>query len=497
MGRKNYMFYILLPVLAFLFTGCEPDLKNPNIILMMADDLGWGDTGYNGNEIIQTPHLDQMSEEGIRFNRFYSGSAVCSPTRASVLTGRNPFRMGVFTANKGILRPEEITIAEALKTHGYVTGHFGKWHLGTLTYEESESNRGRPGNLKDYNPPALHGFDVAFSTEAKVPTWDPMKRPVKGSGGGGGSGWASIDPDAPYELYGTPYRDIHGNKVSENLDGDDSRVIMDRVLPFIEDAKESGSPFFAVVWFHTPHKPCVAGPEYRELYKDYDIKTQNYAGCITAMDDQIGRLRAFLTENKLDENTMLCFCSDNGPENGNPGSTGGHRERKRSLHDGGIRVPGLMVWPAGTEKPFTTEIPCVTSDYLPTILDIVGEDMSQWPHELDGSSLLPLIEDGELDRREPIGFAFGDQSAWVDEQYKLYSRSGEFALYDMQDDPTESEDLKASFSEMADQMTKGVTDWLDRCQGSFQGKEYGTESVERMEQRWQNPLLKEKNKEDE
>ena len=111
------------------------------------------------------------------------------------------------------------------------------------------------------------------------------------------------------------------------------------------------------------------------------------------------------------------------------------------MHDGGIRVPGLLVWPDGIDKPFATETPCVSSDYLPTILDIVGEDVTQWPHELDGTSLLPLIESGELDRGEPIGFAFGDQTAWIAEQYKLYSRAGEFELYDMSSDISEQKNL--------------------------------------------------------
>ena len=120
--------------------------KQPNIIFIMADDLGWGDVGFNGNKIIKTPHLDQLANDGIIFDRFYAGCALSSPTRANVLTGRNPFRTGVFTANEGILRPEEITLPELLQQQGYMTGHFGKWHLGTLTYKEKDANRGRAGN---------------------------------------------------------------------------------------------------------------------------------------------------------------------------------------------------------------------------------------------------------------------------------------------------------------------------------------------------------------
>jgi len=164
--------------LAFIGALTAGAQNKPNIILIMADDLGWGDTGYNGNPVIKTPYLDQMAKEGVRFNRFYSACAVCSPTRASVLTGRNPYRTGVFNANVGILRPEEVTLPELLKKKGYVTGHFGKWHLGTLTHTEYDANRGRPGNIREFNSPALHGYDYAFVTESKVPTWDPMKNPV-------------------------------------------------------------------------------------------------------------------------------------------------------------------------------------------------------------------------------------------------------------------------------------------------------------------------------
>ncbi|MDD7985234.1 sulfatase-like hydrolase/transferase [Lentisphaera marina] len=149
----------------------------PNVILIMADDLGWGDTGFNGSKVIKTPHLDQMAAEGLQLDRFYSASSVCSPTRASVLTGRNPYRTGVPTANQGFLRPEEIALPEVLKEQGYATGHFGKWHLGTLTHTEKDSNRGKPGNRKEFNPPKLHGYEDAFVTEAKVPTYDPMIKP--------------------------------------------------------------------------------------------------------------------------------------------------------------------------------------------------------------------------------------------------------------------------------------------------------------------------------
>ncbi|MHC4499432.1 MAG: sulfatase-like hydrolase/transferase, partial [Planctomycetota bacterium] len=153
-------------------------LKRPNVVLVMTDDQGWGDVGYNGHPVLKTPNLDQMAEEGIRFERFYSGAPVCSPTRGSCLTGRHPFRYGIYHANVGHMKKDEITLAEVLKMQGCATGHFGKWHLGTLTKTVKESNRGGKRGAAHYSPPWENGFDECFSTEAKVPTWDPMVRPA-------------------------------------------------------------------------------------------------------------------------------------------------------------------------------------------------------------------------------------------------------------------------------------------------------------------------------
>ncbi|MBM4076939.1 MAG: hypothetical protein FJ267_15020, partial [Planctomycetes bacterium] len=151
---------------SFTFFDRHLKVQRPNIVLMMADDLGWGDTGYNGHRILRTPHLDKMVEQGLKFNRFYSASPVCSPTRGSCLTGRHASRYGIKTANDGTLKDREICLAEFLSSCGYATGHFGKWHLGTLTTNLVDSNRGKPGNHQDFSPPWRHGFQTCFSTEA-------------------------------------------------------------------------------------------------------------------------------------------------------------------------------------------------------------------------------------------------------------------------------------------------------------------------------------------
>ena len=149
----------------------------------MADDQGWGDVGYNGHPYLKTPNLDSMAKNGAIFTRFYSAGSVCSPTRASVMTGRHPERMRICSANCGHIQNEEITLAELVKKKGYRTGHFGKWHLGTLTKDILDANRGgRKQNEIHYAPPKNHGFDVSFVTESKVPTWDPMITPQKAQG---------------------------------------------------------------------------------------------------------------------------------------------------------------------------------------------------------------------------------------------------------------------------------------------------------------------------
>jgi len=436
-------------------------MDKPNIILCMADDLGWGDPGFNGNSIIRTANLDAMARAGMRFTRFYSAAPVCSPTRGSCLTGRHPYRYGVFFANVGHMLEEEITLAEALKMQGYITGHFGKWHLGTLTTTEKDSNRGGPRGAKHYSPPTDNGFDVCFSTEAKVPTWNPMKEP---------------ETNQPY---GTSYWREDGTKATNNLDGDDSRVIMDRVIPFIRNAVDEGKPFLAVVWFHAPHGPVVAGPKYRKMYSQYSEDEQHYYGCITAMDEQMGRLRDWLRELGIADNTMLWFCSDNGPEGRDGkkgryrGSAGPFRGRKRSLFEGGVRVPGLLEWPAHIKDGQVTDNLCCTSDYFPTVLDVLGFRIKRQPEPIDGVSLMPLIDGKMAKRPVPIGFESDKQVSLTDNRYKIYSKDNgkTYMLFDLIDDPGESRDLAAEKPQILQSMKATLEQWRKSCRDSLEGKD--------------------------
>jgi len=444
----------------------------PNIVLIMADDLGWGDVGFNGNTVIKTPHLDAMAGAGLRFERFYSAAPVCSPTRGSCLTGRHPYRYGIPNANAGHMLPQELTLAELLKEHGYTTGHFGKWHLGTLTKTVKDSNRGGPRGAKHFSPPQDNGFEVCFSTEAKTPTWDPMLRPTQG----GGPWWEPVAEGAATQPYGTHYWNEKGEMVTDNLRGDDSRVILDRAIPFMQNAVKNDRPFFAIVWFHAPHLPVVAGPEYAAMYAGHNGYERSYYGCITALDEQVGRLRAELRKLGVADHTLVAFCSDNGPEGqagSAPGTAGGLRGRKRDLYEGGVRVPSIIEWPAKIKPGAETAIPAVTSDYLPTILDILGVTMAD-DRPIDGISLLPLFAGALTERPRPIGFQAGRRIALTDNRFKLITtdRGANWALYDLVADRGEKNDLAAARPDVVEKMKATVQAWIKSCQASAAGADY-------------------------
>jgi arylsulfatase A-like enzyme len=464
---------ICLLMLVILCGSLQADAANhPNVVLVMCDDLGWGDVGFNGNKVIRTPHLDAMSRGGLKFNRFYAQAPVCSPTRGSCITGRHPYRYGVYFANIGHMRPEELTLAEILRDHGYTTGHFGKWHLGTLSKTVRESNRGGPRGKEHFSPPQANGFDVCFSTEAKVPTFDPMWKPA----GRAGNAWNALVGRDKAVPYGTHYWNEQGEIVSDNLDGDNSRVIMDRAIPFITKAVRRDQPFFAIVWFHTPHLPVVAAPRHREMYREHpDVLAGNYFGCITAMDEQVGRLRAELRACGAADNTMLWFCSDNGPEGDHtaPGSAGHLRGRKRSLYEGGIRVPGVLEWPGHAKPGQETNFPAVTSDYFPTILDALKISY-QSSRPLDGVSLLPVLNGKMSERPRPIGFQSRQQIALTDNRFKLvgHAQRDRWELFDLLADPSEQKNVADEHAAVAQSMISQLGAWRASCDASDRGEDY-------------------------
>ena len=450
----------------------QNEAARPNIILCMADDQGWGDVGYYGHPLLKTPNLDKMEKVSLRFDRFYAAAPVCSPTRASILTGRNPNRCGV--VNHGHpMRPQDTTLAEALKTSGYATGHFGKWHLGSLE-KPSPVN---PGNS---------GFDEWISS----PNYFDMN-PLMCSNG-----------------------------VVVQCQGDSSDIVVDATIEFMRRQVDADRPFLALVWFAAPHDPHEAAEADLALYGDDKFK--GYFAEITAMDRAFGRLRSEIRTLGIRDNTILWYTSDNGGLDER--STGG-RGKKGLLLEGGLRVPALLEWPARIPGPRVTDVPCVSSDIYPTLLEITKTSVSnQFP--LDGISLVPLIDGTMTSRSKPIGFwrypapgratwsgrllaalmnaqkegkeignpdrldtdagsvekqypedSAPGHAAWLDWPWKLHRRqqAGKgptFALYNLENDPYEKSNLIQERPERADSMRVKIEEWQNSVLKSLNGEDY-------------------------
>jgi arylsulfatase A-like enzyme len=446
--------------LAFGVSGCvgtalRPDVlrsRNPNIILCMTDDQGWGDVSYNGLKQIQTPALDAMAAEGVRFNRFYAAHPSCTPTRASVLTGRHPNRMGAFWPGMP-LRTREMTIAQAVKRAGYATAHFGKWHMSG-----GAPGKGRPLAASDPLHPGKFGFDEWFTV----------------------SNW--FDTDWTFSR--------NGELVT--VPGDGSDAIVAEALKFIEKNAKRNKPFLALVWFGSPHVPLKPMPE--------DLKAAGgsaYYGEMVGVDRGMGTLRGGLRKLGIADNTMLWFNSDNGAwvdDKAAPdeyGSNGGLHGHKGELWEGGVRVPGLIEWPARIRQPRATAVPVCTSDIYPTIVDLLEIKVPDQVMPLDGISILPLLDGQMKERPKPMGFwSYDDRrgtvdadagpSAWIDNRYKLIKHSPQrVELYDLLADPREKANLADKHPEIVSRMKVELENWQQSVLRSFRGEDYkGKSSVQ-------------------
>jgi len=366
---------------------------------------------------------------------------------------------------------------EILKPLGYATGHFGKWHLGTFTQTFKDANRGgRPDQNVHFTNPKEHGYDSYFCTESKVPTFDPMIKPLTFDEGESlRFGWRASEGKRKMTAYGTYYFSEPEIKEVNNLSGSNSKIIMDRVIPFINQSAEHEYPFFSTIWFHTPHLPVVADSTSRAMYNGLSLAKQIYYSSITAMDEQVGRLWHHLEELGIADNTILWFCSDNGPEDGTPGSAAKFRERKRSLYEGGVRVPAFVIWPEKIEGGQRSTLPMVTSDYLPTIAKVLQIDLDT-SRVLDGESVWQKLIDRKSERDRPIGFIFPktQKTSWVNNQYKLISTDNRetYQLYDLITDPTESKDLISLRGDLAADMKVELENWLNSVSSSANGQDY-------------------------
>ncbi len=453
---------LLLVVIPAVLARAADSPRRPNVVLVMADDQGWGDTGYNGHPELKTPNLDDLAKSGLRFNRFYTGHFNCSPTRASVMTGRHPDRMGTFSPGSPI-RAQELTVAKVLQSAGYATGHFGKWHLNGKNGDKNTTEiPGRAILADDPLSPGKMGFDEWVSAD----------------------NFFDLDPV------------LGRNGVPEKFHGDSSDVTTDEALKFIRKQAAAGKPFLSVVWFGSPHVPHLALPADKAAYSALSEKEQNYFGEITAVDRSVGRLRAALRELKVTDNTIFWYCSDNGGHEG-PKSTGNLRGEKGTLWEGGLRVPGIVEWPARIAKPFSSETPCSTLDIYPTVLEATGAVAQNQIQPLDGLSLIPLFERKTESRAKPIPFwnHAGKQpghAAWLDWPYKLHtnpvagrgkkgakdSEALPTLLYDVSKDPKETTDLAEQQPERVAKMTAALEAWQASVEKSLSGADYAGQPTE-------------------
>lgn len=468
--------FLLALLVALALSSSALAAEKPNVLLVMADDLGWGDVAYNGNEMVKTPNLDAMSLQGFRFDRFYAAAPVCSPTRASVMTGRHPNRMGCFQWGH-TLRPQEVTLAEVMKKAGYRTGHFGKWHLGSV-------RKGSPVN------PGASGFDT----------------------------WLS----APNFYDNNPILSRQGKAVQTQ--GESSIVAADAAIDFMKRAVDQQKPFFAVVWFGSPHRPHDAFPEHRGAYVNETEKLQNLYGEITGLDQAVGKLRASIRDLGVRNNTVFWFCSDNGalPE----GNTGGFRGHKGDVYEGGFLVPAILEWPDQISKPGHTQVRCNTSDIFPTVLEMAGIEGTT-SHPLDGMSLVPVMEGQIHTRKQGMGFwdypirgistpskawmkelweaqeegnelkddwrlrldagkisekypmdSFPGHSAWIHEDWKIHRMENRetgavtWELYNLKEDPKEQENLVLLNQRKSGQLKAELERWLKSVVASLNGEDY-------------------------
>lgn len=396
----------------------------PNIVLIVADDLGWADVGYHSDRI-RTPHIDRLTEEGLELDRFYV-SPICSPTRAGLMTGRYPIRYGmarsVITPWRHFgLDPGEVTIAEVLADAGYKhRALFGKWHLGHLDRKWHPLNQGFTHFHGHYNG-AIDYFTHQRQGE----------------------------------------RDWHLDYEPLVERGYSTDLIADAASRFIEDNVEDG-PFFCVVSFNAPHQPLQAPAKYVDMYPNLNGPGRFLAAMVTCLDDAIGRILERIDSSGIGENTIVWFLSDNGGIEEIVDNNLPLRGNKLDVFEGGIRVPACIRWSGTLPQGGRVDVPTAYIDVLPTLMDIVGID-DHLPRPLDGVSLVPVIE-GTADLERDLFFYHGNYGPQTEEvailsgDWKLIVhgpdiRSGvderhQTMLFRIGQDPSEKNDLAASYPDI-------------------------------------------------
>jgi len=418
---------IALLLLAFTPPGMA---ARPNVVMLLADDLGWKDIGCYGGPV-RTPSIDRLAAGGARFTDFYSGCAVCSPSRAVLLTGRHHIRAGVYSwihdpSQRSHLLLREATLAEVLKQAGYATAHIGKWHLGL------------PSEKFDKPTPDRHGFDYWFAT------------------------WNNASPS-----HRNPDNFIRNGKPVGPLKGYSCQLVVDEAIAWLDRHRDLAKPFFLNVWFHEPHAPIAAPDQIVSGYGSLKDKGAVYSGTIDNTDRAIGRLLGKLRHVASPQETLIIYASDNGSYRRD--RVGELKGSKGMNWEGGIRVPGIFHWPGRIKAGQVLDTPAGLVDVLPTVCGLLGLPRPAGVH-LDGSDVSPLLTGaGQFKRHQPlfwhlqksrpiVAMRDGDYSLVADPDYELsrnnmfqeawiptIKRGGyrNFRLYNLRRDPGQTTDLAA------------------------------------------------------
>lgn len=418
------MKYLAFCVLLFLLNSCSKsqlDNSLPNIVIILTDDQGWGDIGSHGNPSIDTPNLDELAEAGTRFDRFFV-SPVCAPTRASLLTGRDHLRTGTQWVTYGLenMRAEEITFGEVFKEAGYETGLFGKWHNGSHYPMD----------------PNGQGFDTFFGF--KMGHWNNY-----------------FDTELEY----------NGELVQ--TEGYITDVLTDSALSFIERNREH--PFLAFIPYNAPHSPFQVPDSYFDKYKakGLDDKNASVYGMVENIDDNVGRIVDHIEELGLTKKTIVIFLTDNGP-NGGDRFNGDMKGWKAKVDEGGVRVPLFIKWPEKIPAGKVVEELTAHIDFLPSLAELAGIEFEE-VNPVDGRSFAPLIFEEHIDWEDR--YLFTHQSRWDsleqfpasvrNNQYRAVRYGDTWELYDMQQDPSQRENIASENPEMVNEFSDIYTSWFN------------------------------------
>lgn len=444
---------LALNSLLFLLLGLPLSAaEKPNIILVMTDDQGYGDINAHGHPFIKTPHLDKLHAKSVRFTDYHA-SPTCAPTRAALMSGMSPFKVGVThtVLERERMAPNVKTVADVLKTAGYTTGIFGKWHLGD----------------DDQYQPEKRGFDEVF---------------IHGAGGIG-QRFPGTQGAVPGTSYFGPI--IRHNGTFVKTEGYCTDVFFQQSLGWMKENIEKKKPFFAYISTNAPHSPFLAPDDYSSMYDDKEPnkKSSIFLGMITNIDDNMGLLMKKLKDWDIEENTILIFMTDNGSARGAPVFNDGMKGKKGSLHEGGSRVPFFWYWKGRHEGGREIDTMSRHIDLLPTLAELSGAKLPE-KNEAEGRSLWSLLENKKQDW--PHRYTFFHRGRWLDLQGykknpsapapnpddfkdKLFSvrdekwRLVENELFNLEADPGEENDVAADHPEVVAKMKSAYDAWWKEC----------------------------------